>query len=305
LSALGTPTPTDLGTRYSVVDFVPTVGAALLVVLVVWAGAPDHGPSIDRARDAAAGLSGGEWAALGFLLLTVVLVIQPFQLQLVRVLEGYSSPAPLRKLLAWKRRRHVAKLEGLRTAAGSGETDHARQAAERAHLEYPPDKDRVLPTRLGNALRAFEDRAGEYYGWDTVVIWPRLYALLPDRAAAIVEDARNQLDSACRFAAAYGIAAVVTFALLLPQGLWCLLALVPALLAWLSYRAAVSSTVAFRLAGQVAFDLYRLELLTAMRLPLPACAEEERRIAEAVSRWVGQRLPHGLPYVPGPEDGGQ
>ena len=248
------------------------------------AGAPGHDPSLKRARAVAAGLSAGEWAALAFVLLTVVLVTQPLQVQLVRALEGYSTAWPLRPLLTWKRDRHAATLEGLRTVVREGDADAALAAADRARFEYPPDEARVLPTRLGNALRAFEDRAGEYYGWDTIVAWPRLYALLPDRAAAIVADARNQLDSACSFAVAFGLASVVTCGLLIPRGAWCLLALVPAAVAWLAYRGAVSSALALGLAVQTAFDLHRLELLVAMGLAvLPADADEERRVAAAVS----------------------
>ena len=154
----------------------------------------------------------------------------------------------------------------------------------------------MLPTRLGNVLRAAEDRAGEYYGWSTLAAWPRLYMLLPDHATALVADARNQLDTACRFTVSFALAGMIVLALLVPDGAWLLLALPLAVMSWVSYRAAVDAAGSYGAVIQVAFDLYRFELLRAMHLPLPRDAKDERRISGAVSRWFSQGLPHELTY---------
>jgi hypothetical protein len=67
-------------------------------------------------------------------------------------------------------------------------------AISQLRLAYLPKPKRLLPTRLGNALRAAEDRAGQRYGLLTVTILPRLYPYLSER----VRRPCNQLDVAVR-----------------------------------------------------------------------------------------------------------
>jgi hypothetical protein len=43
---------------------------------------------------------------------------------------------------------------------------------------FPPRRERLLPTRLGNAIRAFEQHSNVRWGLDSVTIWPRIEALL-------------------------------------------------------------------------------------------------------------------------------
>ena len=73
-----------------------------------------------------------------------------------------------------------------------------REAAARRLRRYPPPAA-ILPTLLGNTLRAAEFRAGSRYGLDAVVLCPRLYPLLGDKVSATLNDLRDQLDLAARF----------------------------------------------------------------------------------------------------------
>jgi len=102
---------------------------------------------------------------------------------------------------------------------------------------YPDHDDHVMPTLLGNVLKAGEDRAGGRYGLDCVVVWPRLYPLLSEPLTAALDDARNQFDLAVRFAATFGLIAAGALVLLAPHGWWAAVILAALLLAWLSYRA--------------------------------------------------------------------
>jgi len=47
---------------------------------------------------------------------------------------------------------------------------------------YPVDRDTLLPTRLGNLLRAAEEYPNIRYGLETFTVWPRLWMVLPDNA---------------------------------------------------------------------------------------------------------------------------
>ncbi|MFF8293279.1 hypothetical protein ACF068_29240 [Streptomyces sp. NPDC016309] len=71
--------------------------------------------------------------------------------------------------------------------------------AERAELlarlgAYPAERSLVMPTALGNVVRAVEGYGGERYGVDTVLVWPRLHPLLPEVVVKAEAQARTVLD---------------------------------------------------------------------------------------------------------------
>jgi hypothetical protein len=172
-------------------------------------------------------------------------------------------------------------------------------AESRLRRLFPSDPAWLLPTRLGNALRAAETRAGEPYGLDAVVAWPRLYPLLPDGVRALVDDQRDGLDLAARFCAVFAAAAAVSLVLLAIHGWWLLVPAGCLVLAWLSYRGAVAAAVAYGEGIRAAIDLHRFDLLTALHLPLPATLEEERAVNEELSLFLRQTWPVDFVYEHG------
>jgi hypothetical protein len=290
----------DAGRRVTLLGLLPTAMLALYVLALVWGGAPTDAPSLDRFVDHLEKLTTTE-VLLGFLaLLGVAILTQPLQLPLVRLLEGYwpsiAEPVARARRGAHRKRRARFERAQLMTAEhhdSEGDGREARvQAAWRLRKLYPPDP-LVMPTALGNALRAAEDRAGRRYGLDSVVAWPRLYPLLSERVLAIVDDERTQLDVAVRFCAVLFVAALVSLGLLITHG-WLLL--LPAglfVVAWLAYRASVGAAVAYGEGLETAFDLHRFDLLRALRLPLPATSEDERALNAQVTAFLlqGQRVP--------------
>jgi hypothetical protein len=65
----------------------------------------------------------------------------------------------------------------------------------RMHLR-PARPWQYMPTRTGNILRAAETRPAEKYGLNTVIVWPRLWLLLPGPVRDEPTAARAALDSA-------------------------------------------------------------------------------------------------------------
>jgi hypothetical protein len=61
-------------------------------------------------------------------------------------------------------------------------------------LYYPPNRDDIMPTRLGNVLKSAEMYSQERYHLDAVSIWPRLQPALPKDFADPLEDAKTSLD---------------------------------------------------------------------------------------------------------------
>jgi hypothetical protein len=168
--------------------------------------------------------------------------------------------------------------------------------AAASELRRLPPREYLMPTRLGNALRAAELRAGEPYGLDAVVAWPRLYPLLSDPVRALVDGQRDALDVNARFCAVFAAAAVIAAVLLAAHGWWLLVAAGCLVLAWLAYRSAVAAAIAYGEAIRAAVDLHRFTLLEALHLPLPATLEEERSVNGELSRFLLQGVPLDTPF---------
>jgi Flp pilus assembly protein CpaB len=63
-------------------------------------------------------------------------------------------------------------------------------------LYYPPKRDDVMPTQLGNVLKAAEMYPQERYHLDAVLIWSRLQPALPKEFSDPLQDAKTSLDLA-------------------------------------------------------------------------------------------------------------
>jgi len=286
----------DLGLRFNVVSLLPAGALALFVFGLLASGAPDHAPDIHRLSKRVASLDAWQASAAFLALIAFALVIQPLQLSLVRLLEGYWGGSQLGRLVAapglWLAGRRRRALERM-TMLPAGTEPSPRQAeamvaaTRRLERSFPP-KDELMPTQLGNVLRAAEDRAGGRYGLLTVVTWPRLYPLLPEKTAAIVDDQRDQLDLAARFCAVCLLGAAVSLGLLATHGVWLVVPAVAVVLAWICYRAAIAAALQYAVGLETAYDLHRVELLRALHLRLPTDYESERTTNEALSTFLLQ-----------------
>ncbi|KQX65030.1 MULTISPECIES: hypothetical protein [unclassified Streptomyces] len=297
------PKPLDGSVRFFSVAYLPTYAATVFVLLLVWAGAPGADVSLRRAWRTATEVGAGQavWIVVGT---TVVAVLfQPFQLAVVRLLEGGWPEAlgagPLRAL----QRRRRARLAGRAELAGpAGESSPAQvqragAAAAALRRRYPLPDHLVRPTALGNVLAALRDTAGRDHGWDATVAWPRLYPVLGDRARAVVDDGRDSLDAAARLCVTTAVTALLSAGLLFRSGWWMLLALAPAAVALLAYHGAVQAALTYGDAVLAAFELHRFDLLRALHLPLPDSLREERTLAEALCLHWRQGLPPPSRYL--------
>ena len=270
----------DLGVRFRFVGLLPTAALVFAVLAVAWSGAPGRAPDAHRVTAHVDHLSSGEGVALVLAILVAALILEPLQFSLVRVLEGYWGESRLGRLLAapgiayhgWRR----SRLEDRQRREGDRVDRRAeREAAARRLRRYPP-ADAVLPTGLGNVLRAAELRAGERYGLDSLVIWPRLYPVLGEQVRALADDRRDQLDLSVRFCVMFAVATAVLLALLAPYGWWLAVPAGTFALAWLSYSAAIAAAAEYGEALETAFDLHRFDLLRALHLPLPNDSRRSR-----------------------------
>ena len=286
--------PTIDGSRFLLVDYLPTFAAGLLLTVLVWAGAPGPHLDFDKAWRTAAGLGAGELVLAATALLLAAMLGRPLQLAVVRLLEG-RWPGPLRPLrrLSCSRQRQrrrnlaaAAALPNAGVAVSPARTQAIGAAGARLRRRFP-QQGLELPTVLGNVLAAMEATAGDAYGFDAVTAWPRLYPVLGDRMRAIIDDQRNSLDAAARLSATMAATAMAAAALLARSHWWLLLAAIPLVIARIAYLGAVHAALAYGRAVESAFDLHRFDLLTALHLPLPADAAAERRtVAQLSDSWL-------------------
>lgn len=95
-----------------------------------------------------------------------------------------------------------------------GEVEEQRLRHNREFfLTYPTHRDDVMPTLLGNVLKASQARVQLRYNIDPLLVWPRLQPLLPEKFGEAVQSAKTSLD----------LMLTVSFGLLLfglPLSLW-------------------------------------------------------------------------------------
>lgn len=236
----------------------------------------------DSVRSAWSGLDVYQQAVLLLVALLIVIfssrAAETFQTPAIRLLEGYW-PWPLSLLGARITARNrsclvekYTKLRDLKTKE-KGNLIAAEEQGELAHLEAwahhnPAAEKDLLPTRLGNLLRAREQASGRKYGLDACVCWPRLWCLLPECLRDNLTSSRALLNSRAEIWL-WGLLFLVWTAIdpiaVLISIAWMLLA----------YGAAIQTAAVYGDLVETAFDLHRFALYDAMEWPRPSSSAGE------------------------------
>lgn len=242
---------------------------------------------------------------LGLLLLVTLLayLLRAFTRPLIRAYEGYW---PWRRVQAWGIRFQTRRWRALRQqrdlAAQAGDRRRYAHLQARLYWDFPSREDRILPTRLGNVLRAAEDYSSTRYGLDGVFWWPRLEPLLPEALRERLEATFTALVAMLHLATLSGLFALLLLGDLFLFGLGCLPGASPdmvsswlggALLGFLAgflvYRAAVAQARAYGDLVRVAYDAHRFRILDALHIPRPAHLAEEHALWGRLTRWLYQQ----------------
>jgi hypothetical protein len=222
---------------------------------------------------------------------------------LIRFYEGYWEHIPGLRQWGVQGKQHYQN--ELARLAGQGEEGY-RQIA----MGFPPSSrpEQVMPTRLGNLLKNVELYPNVRYQIDGVVVWPRLYSVLPERLVQILGAAKAEMDMmmvvsflSMAFAFLGGVLAMV----LLPWYYPPLCALIGGGGAWIGYRGALRSALPYAQLTKAAFDVYRGTLLKTMGWLEPTSYAEERQRWLHISQLWYRGAPgsaagaHALGYPPG------
>jgi hypothetical protein len=182
---------------------------------------------------------------------------------------------------------------------------HAARFSEESFVLYPQEDENILPTRLGNILRAAEDHSENHYDIDYLIIWPRLAHMCSERFTEEYEDARAKLEFLLVVSTLAGLFAFAGGTLLLvfeasPLSFTAVV-LGGAGIAWLAYTSAVHAAIEYGEKMRASIDLYRLDLLQQLRYPAPrSLAEEQRYWREFGQLFEGtdRRTPYASPPPP-------
>lgn len=152
----------------------------------------------------------------------------------------------------------------------------ACQLSRRAELErkspsdldyaFPSEED-VLPTKLGNVIAAFEAYPGRKYRMDGVTFWPRLFPILvKNEFATYIAEHRTTLDfllNTSFLLGIFGLECILLRIFFFSTIEWAL-PLVSLVLAFVFYRAAISSAYNWGEMFRTGFDLFRYHLAGAL-----------------------------------------
>jgi hypothetical protein len=186
--------------------------------------------------------------------------------------------------------------------------DAQRALAFTMNEQYPPFEDLVLPTRLGNVIRAFEMYSRRRYGASAIALWPRLQGVIDTAYAQGLDAAKTSFDFMLHSAFLSALLGV----LLSAAGLWWYNPLIHGFgqrwigwmiffvgLSYLLYLAAINRASEWGSQVEAAFDLYRGKLLTQLGYDLKvADLDEERRVWEVLNYQFAYPDDRTYPNVP-------
>jgi hypothetical protein len=237
---------------------------------------------------------GTELLILGAVGLVAGLALSGSSYLITRVFEGY----PLAQVIGWPvlgrlaravravQRRSYNRLRGVRDDE-SKTPEERTLAAWRLEKFFPHEPEDLLPTRLGNAIRAFELHSNVRWGLDGVTIWPRVDALLNSDERELHVDAKIDLYvfvNAALGAFTVGVCLVVDKAVNAPNSAlyWPLYA-VPFVGGYVLYRAALGPAANWGEVVRASIDLHRLDVYEKLGVRAPLSFSDERQLADRIN----------------------
>jgi hypothetical protein len=148
-------------------------------------------------------------------------------------------------------------------------------------MRYPGVRD-IMPTTMGNVLRAAERYPFRRYNMPIIGLWPHLAAAAPDRFRGDLERYRAEYEwllCLSMLSAMLGVlGGCVVFVTRGPAWLFAVTVLGSVAFAAVAYRMAILAAVAFGIQLRAAADLYRTEVLRHLRWRIPTDPTDEERV---------------------------
>src|ERR1700736_4646489 len=186
-------------------------------------------------------------------------------------------------------RHHLLLFRLIGYAVGKAEDEYLRRFNDK---EFNFSRYTVAPTRIGNAAEAVRGYALSRYGMNLDFFWPRLQKAVQARSDfyKTLQDAKTQLDFTVSLFW-LTVASIALWIVLLPflSRTWLPLisvGLIGPALAFMWYRMAAQNYRSFGDLLRSCIDLFRLELLTDLKVPFPQDSQVEVQLWDRVNRWI-------------------
>lgn len=289
--------------------FLPALVFAAIALLSAGSLAPDNWAPLEPLR-----VLDTQWRLLATVLIAIILggLLYNLNIPLLRFYEGYTwQDGPIgRGRTGHYRRRFATDQSRLKALESEWQelkdaTPGAKERASairkernairrRVNTEFPIEEGSILPTRLGNVIRSFEDYPQRQYQIAAITLWPRLVAKINKDYAGTIDDAKLVVDFMINCSTLSAALALLLIVVGLryapppaPAGVWLpwlLGAATAVAAARLFYLAAVGRAAAWGATVKAAFDLYRWDLLKQLGYTqLPASLGEERALWRDIS----------------------
>ena len=312
------------GSRFSLLNVLPATVVVTAVAALARAGAySPNGPVqfervLPESKRAVLAI-----ALAGMAALLCGILLRPFETALVQLLEGYwVSPSPIAGLVPAAVERHRRRRDDAKIMAEfplalppPGANPTLQELAQRDrmfsrvvrmksraeytrdsyptddrlaanHLEAATRRTDLMPTLLGNVLRRGERVAGDRYGLDMMVVYPRLYPYISERLEGAVSRQFELITSTASLSISFGLLSVATTPLLARLDLWSAAPLLAGALCLLAYRGATAASRGHARLLATVFDLHRFDLTAAMHYELPENPQDEYQLNKAITEFL-------------------
>jgi hypothetical protein len=218
------------------------------------------------------------------------LTLNALYMPLYRVMEGYSLPKRIRRERVERqlavRKRLQEKLMKHQQGLGGEGWEQGLIFEELAR--FPLEDYEVAPTRLGNAIRAFETYGSTRFNLDSQTMWTELNAAVPKFLQTELDRSQATVDFFVALFFLSALLGVISIALGIAELKIGILAV--GALAFLSmplwYRMSVVSTSSWSTTVRALVNVGRVKLADQMGLEMPDSFEKEREMWGLVTRFV-------------------
>jgi hypothetical protein len=229
------------------------------------------------------------------------LILYSLNTQILRTLEGYGlfEYGIFRRVAVRRFNRLSQTVKRLRK--GIRESDSEDEKAQlRAELEapyrrlrmlYPHEERFVMAFPLGNVIRAFERYPQKMYGMDSIPIWPRIFAFVPEHMQKAIDRAKAQVDLAANLSFLNLILLIgyLVGSLALSHPINPIVIIIVLAVFGASYYVAIMDALEWGEEVKSVFDICRYKLLDELGIKQPETMDEERaiwiRVSQAMIYW--------------------
>jgi hypothetical protein len=223
---------------------------------------------------------GGALFTLGTLTLSVVFAYAARAI--FRVLEGISMPKHMKRRLLKRQHRRYNRLMALARVSHRATAQEAMEQLK----SFPDDSGMIMPTRLGNALKAMESYGVSRFGLDSQTFWYELQAAAPDAIRTATRETRASVDffiSSIAHLTLFSFACLIALPFVDNPVVVALAAILSLSLTPLAYAQASANVLEWHWSIRALINTSREGLASSLGLVLPTNSTEEWDLWQAVS----------------------